>query len=329
MQVRKTYTGILRDAVCIVAIFTCAGTPLAGESSLLLSDAMQLRLASKIVSAYNLLDCPLLPGCPSGPSVPLPPTFDDQRESVLPAYSPDNSKVAEGKGNYSEMLFIPSGSFDMGSKEGEGRVDERPRHKVFLKDFYVAKHEITVRQFCDFLNNEGESSKDGIPRVKLDNPDCPLVRKGRVFRPKPGFEDKPVVCVSWYGAVDYALWAGGRLPTSAEWEKVALLTTLHVPTDNLKVSAEVDSEPVFSAVRGVRDIKGMIGNVWEWCSDWYLWDYYTESPAENPEGPSVGTEKIIRGGSWASPDALRRIQNRHRASPRGYYRTVGFRIVKD
>ena len=58
-------------------------------------------------------------------------------------------------------------------------------------------------------------------------------------------------------------------------------------------------------------------------------DYYAQSPGPNPTGPFLGRDKVIRGGSWASPECSKRIQNRHKAVPRGFYRTVGFRIVKD
>jgi formylglycine-generating enzyme len=227
------------------------------------------------------------------------------------------------------MVLIPVGSFEMGSLNGEGRPDERPRHQVFVKDFYIAKHEVTVAQYCRFLQKEGEISRDGSPRVRLDSPDCPIVKSGKNFRPKNGLAEMPVVCVSWYGAAEYAEWAGGRLPTAAEREKAALLTTLYPPMDRLDLQRRQGASTVSEAVPGVRGMTGMVGNVWEWCSDWYSGDYYGQSPSANPAGPALGQEKEIRGGSWAAPESSTRIQNRHKACPRGYFRTVGFRIVKD
>lgn len=274
-------------------------------------------------------DCPLLPACPSGPSVPLPPGRGDQGELKFSAPVAGKGKVADGTGDNEGMLFIPAGDFDMGSPEGEGRFDERPRRKVFVKNFYIGKHEVTVKEYCDFLNREGENSRDGVYRVKIDSDFSPLVKQGRRFKPKPGHEDKPMVCVSWNGAADYAQWTGGRLPTSAEWEKAAALTTLSPPKDNPQIPVQEGPVSVNRAQAGVRGMAGLIGNVWEWCSDWYSSDHYGDSKAENPEGPPVGLEKIIRGGSWAAPDSSRRIQNLHKAAPRGYYRTVGFRVVRD
>lgn len=282
-----------------------------------------------MIASIGVSDVPLLPSCPSCPPIPLPPTVEDEPESGLPMNMPDNSRVVEGSGRYDGMLLIPSGDFEMGSRDGQGRVDERPLHKVFLKDFYIAKHAVTVKQFCDFLNAEGPVSRDDIQRVKLDSPDCPLEKAGKIFKPKLGFADKPMVCVSWQGAIDYSLWAGGRLPSSAEWEKAALYTQRHIPSESLRISDQEASESVVSALPGIRGMRGMIGNVWEWCADWYARDYYAQSPQDSPQGPAAGIEKIVRGGSWASPETSRRIQNVHRAAPRGFYRTVGFRIVKD
>ena len=193
-----------------------------------------------------------------------------------------------GTGKYKGMVRVPAGPFDMGSPEGDGRVDERPIHKVFLKDFYIANYEVTARDFCAFLNALGENSRDGFPRAKLDCPDCPIVKVGKVFKLKEDCADKPMVCVSWYGASDYAEWFGGRLPTSAEWEKAALLSTSYQAGDDLSILPRDGALPVTIATPGAGGITGMTGNVWEWCSDWYSRDYYAESPVSNPIGPALG-----------------------------------------
>jgi formylglycine-generating enzyme required for sulfatase activity len=290
-------------------------------------------LISETPSGWSLARAsgiPVLPSVPGGLAVPLPPTSIQDEPAPEPALPAVNeSDLAEGSGSYRNMILIPAGTFEMGSPEGQGRADEHPRRAVFLKQFYLGKYPISVRDYCDFLNKRGLVARDGQPRIRLDSPDCPVNAGGRRFDPKRGSEDKPIVCVSWYGAADYAEWAGGRLPTSAEWEKAGLLTALQVQKDVLNVSESHGVVPITQAGQGARGICGMTGYVWQWCSDWYSPDYYTTGPAENPPGPADGQEKNIRGGSWAAAESSCRIQNRHKASPRGYFKTVGFRIVKD
>jgi len=152
---------------------------------------------------------------------------------------------------------------------------------------------------------------------------------GKQFKPRNDCADKPIVCISWYGAADYAEWAAARLPTSIEWERAAQLTTPYPPGDHLTILSRDASVPVQIATPGLRGTSGMIGNVWQWCSDWYARDYYAKCPTNNPPGPALGDEKNIRGGAWASAECSKRIRNRHKAHPRGYFRTVGFRVVKD
>lgn len=273
--------------------------------------------------------CPLLPSCPFGPSVPLPP-LPLVKEKQNKTRSPHNViNLLEGSGKYLGMILIPAGPFQMGSPEGSGRPDERPIHTVYLGDFYISKYEVTNAEFCKFLNTQGEISSDGLPSVRIDDPSSPITKINGAFQPKAGFADRPITHVSWYGASDYAHWAGGRLPTSAEWEKAALYTNTNPAPDDIVLPSEEKSSPVYTARAGAFGVTGMIGNVWEWCSDWYSRDYYALSSSQNPLGPSLGQEKVIRGGSWAAPLSSRRIQNIHKAVPRGYYPTVGFRIVKD
>lgn len=274
---------------------------------------------------------PRLPGVPGGMPIPLPPGEQDEPKGTTKPAGPviDGSGLAVGTGKYAGMVLISAGTFDMGSPEDEGRIDERPQHKVFVKDFYIGQHEVTAAEFCKFLNSLGEKAKDGTLRVRIDCPDCPIIKEGGRFTPKNGLADNPMVCVSWYGAADYAQWAGGRLPTAAEWEKAALSTTPFQPGDFLTVLPRKGAVPVTIASPGLSGMTGMTGNVWEWCSDWYDRDYYGKSPMSNPTGPALGKEKVIRGGSWGSAEASKRIRNRHGASPRGYYRTVGLRIVKE
>jgi len=238
------------------------------------------------------------------------------------------------------MVLIPGGEFIMGSDEG--RPDEKPGHTVYLDAYYIDKYEVTNAQFCQFLNDKAshiELSKDyekykhpvydtpvlirpftlvyrtkegGIPCLNVETYYSRIEYNDGRYQPMSGYENHPVVAVSWYGAMAYAQWAEKRLSTEAEWEKAARggLVEKQYPWGDDKADStkanytdEYDEEtrrttPVGSYPENGYGLHDMAGNVSEWCSDWYAKDYYGKSPLRNPQGPEAGKFRVARGTSW-------------------------------
>ena len=212
------------------------------------------------------------------------------------------------------MVLVAGGTYTMGT-EG-GFPDQQPRHEVVLDPFYMDIHEVTNKQYQQFLEDTGR-------------------RKPDFWFPEIDLPDEPVVGVSWKDAAAYAAWAGKRLPTEAEWEYAARGGTIgrkYPWGDSFDPKcANVGSfgiAPVKSFRPNDYGLYDMVGNVWEWCSDWYSQEYYGESPRENPPGPSVGKYKVLRGWAWyCAPDQVK-VTKRHNSHPSSTSYSYGFRCVK-
>jgi formylglycine-generating enzyme required for sulfatase activity len=195
-----------------------------------------------------------------------------------------------------DWVTVPAGNFLMGAIDGYG--DSVPTHTVYLNAYQIGKYEVTNQQYAQCVTS-------GLCRPTLDY-------EGPPYRyTDPQYAQHPVVYVTWYDAVSFCAWSGGRLPTEAEWEKAARGTDrrtypwgLQLPRaklanyDNIvDDTTEVGSYPGGASPYGALD---MAGNVWEWVADWYSQNYYGRSPSQNPAGPRTGSWKVARGGSFNS-----------------------------
>ena len=239
-----------------------------------------------------------------------------------------------------DMALIPSGAFLMGSLDGE--ADERPAHRVHVDAFYIDRHPVTNADYARFLNMFGNRIEEGKRWLDIDGPLsswlCKIRKKEGRYVPKSGYENHPVIKVSWYGATAYARWVGKRLPTEAEWERAArgiwegqrFVFGNTITPDQANVGGLHATTPVGSYPPNAFGLCDLTAGVWQWGSDWYDPDYYSRSPSRNPKGPESGTQKVLRGGSWFHKDSWR-VATRGADDPlsKGFCFVTGFRCVKD
>ncbi len=258
-----------------------------------------------------------------------------REERVVKEYAPEKREVSSVQPILSEMVEIQKGDYFRGTPTG--CRDEMPRHAVSIDAFAIDIHPVTNEQFMRFLEYIG-GEKDG------QNHDIIRLRESRIKKSagrisiEPGYNKHPVVGVTWYGAVAYAQWIGKRLPTEAEWEVACsgdFENPLYPTGDTIeKTQANFfssDTTAVMSYPPNSYGLYDMAGNVYEWCQDWYEYNYYESSAQEpnNPKGPLQGVYRVLRGGCWKSLKEDLRTSKRHRNNPGVANGTYGFRCAKD
>ena len=237
-----------------------------------------------------------------------------------------------------EVIPIPAGPFWMGSDSGP--PDERPRHRVQLAAYYIDRTPVTHSQFAEFLNHSGHVNAKGERLFDIDDPDARIHKKGDRWVADSGFENNPVVEVSWNGARDYCGWAGKRLPTEAEWEKAARGTDGRkfpwgedLP-DRSKAqfnagwneTAPVGKHPQGASPYGVLDLAG---NAWEWVSSAYT--PYPYDSKDGREAPTPGPERVTRGGGQDSGPEHLTTSYRGAGLSRNFrsgHHNIGFRCAR-
>ncbi|MBN22908.1 MAG: hypothetical protein CL678_16605 [Bdellovibrionaceae bacterium] len=233
-----------------------------------------------------------------------------------------------------EMKFVslPGGSFQMGCTDDSSGCDEdeKPVHEVTLSPFEIMTTEVTQGMWKSVMG---------------DNPSF-FISCG---------ESCPVESVSWDEVQGFIAKMNEkndgylyRLPTEAEWEYAARAGCRknYSSTDkqgNPVCSNEVSvlnnsgwydgnsedkTHPVAQKNPNQFGLYDMHGNVWEWVSDWYERDYYSKSVKKNPSGPSGGSYRVLRGGSWFYPSRYVRSGNRGIWKPSFHSKNVGFRLAR-
>ena len=292
-----------------------------------------LRIITGVVAVLMIVSCATQQTC-----------FSDELAAGAEWYDPLSNMT---------FVWIPKGCFQMGSpKTEEGRDDdEGPVHEVCVDGFWMGKYEVTNAQYRQWKRNH-------------DSGDFTL---GDFRGPSLNGDNHPVVRVSWDDVKAFTDWltkqSGGkytfRLPTEAEWEYAAGAGTTtsrywgdnpddacryanaHDQTSKQAFKAltfagphhECDdgyavTAPVGSFRPNNFGLYDMLGNVLEWCQDWYKSWHYTTSPRDNPQGPASGSYRVHRGSWWVNIARYCRSANRNYWSPDGRHIGIGFRLVR-
>jgi formylglycine-generating enzyme required for sulfatase activity len=317
--------------------------------------------------------------------VPMAPTECDAEkqppatpaEALTGGATPIQTQVRSADGMV--MVLVPAGEFEMGSdaiwrwsgslRDGTFNIhpfpDLRPQHTVYLDAFWIDQTEVTVDMFRTFVEATGYATtaeREGYGQPYKPGPreeEWPHVPGADWQHPRgPGSEaqdDHPVVQVSWDDAAAYCAWAGGGLPTEAQWEKacrgtdarlypwgkefdgrrmnfcgarcpVTRWASVSTLDDGYGHISPVGSYPAGASPYGALD---MAGNVWEWTADWYGDQYYADSPYENPEGPETGEKRVQHGGAWldTGPAGWLTCLARHATTPQNRCDDLGFRCA--
>ena len=218
------------------------------------------------------------------------------------------------------MIEVKGGTFTMGATSEQGSdadSDEKPAHKVTLSDYYIGKYEVTKEEWRAVMGNNPSGFKGA---------------------------NKPVESVSWYDCQEFIKKLNDltglqfRLPTEAEWEYAARGGNKsrgykYSGSNTIgKVAWYRDNSSWTTGPVGTRranelGLYDMSGNVYEWCSDWYSSSYYLSSPPTNPTGPSTGSSRVLRGGSWFNDAKLCRVSARNLNNPGNHHHFIGLRLA--
>ena len=217
-----------------------------------------------------------------------------------------------------EMVYVEGGTFDMGATTEQGsdaESDEKPVHSVTLDGYYIGKCEVTQELWEAVMGSNPSHFKGA---------------------------QNPVENVSWNDCQEFVSRLNSltgrtfRLPTEAEWEYAARggNKSRHYKysgSDNIDDVAWYDgnsgdkTHAVGAKTANELGICDMTGNVWEWCSDWY--GDYSAGAQTNPQGPSAGSNRVLRGGSWSHFAWICRVSNRDYNDPDYSNYFSGFRLV--
>jgi formylglycine-generating enzyme required for sulfatase activity len=230
-------------------------------------------------------------------------------------------------------------------------ADAVPQHRVTLAPFQMEATEVTYSQYVNFLNTLGPDGHiagcDGqlCAVTSKEDKNSNILYDGKTYRFTGLLYQVPVSGVTWYGAKAYCEAIGRRLPTEAEWEFAARGADGRIyPWGNtwdparaktsIPASKELGAVSVASYLDGVSpfDIFDLAGNVAEWTNDWYSETYYTalaSSTTVEPQGPSSGERKVVRGGSWDSKPFFARSVHRQSFPPNQGGPWLGFRCAAD
>jgi formylglycine-generating enzyme required for sulfatase activity len=217
-----------------------------------------------------------------------------------------------------ELVTIPEGWFWMGWEEGHPA--ERPRHRLWVDTFAIARAPVTNAQYGRFLD-------------AADVPPPPWWEDLRFADP-----EQPVVGINWFEASLFCEWLTSegqgrfRLPREAEWEKAARggLDGARFPWGSERPAVSGFDRPprATETPPNPRGLLALSGVCHEWCLDWEQEDYYAVSPERNPEGPPHGSRRVSRGGAWRHQDPWSPVAHRSSLPPALRYSDYGVRVVR-